>query len=110
MTNESKEKEKGKETGVNCKLEMGGRISKQTSIQMDFDNGTTFIAPENVAFTKNILDDIGDIIDIGCKLTGWCGGDNGGGGGTSSGSGCYTIITPDGTKITICPPPQMAIA
>lgn len=103
MTNESKEKE----TGVNCKLEMGGRISKQTSIQMDFDNGTTFIAPENVAFTKNILDDIGDIIDIGCKLTGWCGGN---GGGTSGGSGCYTIITPDGTKITICPPSQMAIA
>lgn len=98
-----------REKGESKKLEISGKIRKLTSIQMDFDNGTTFIAPEDVAMTKSIIGDIGDIIDVGCRLTGWCGG--GSGGGSSGGStGCYTIITPDGTSITICPPPQRAIA
>jgi hypothetical protein len=90
------------------KLEFEGKISRQTSIQMDFEDGTTVVAPEGFSFNKSTLGDVGDIIDIACKITGWCGGGGGGSGG--GGSGCYTIILPDGTKITICPPPKTAIA
>ncbi|MCI5144493.1 MAG: hypothetical protein D3923_02980 [Candidatus Electrothrix sp. AR3] len=86
-------------------LEMEGNIRKLTSIQMDFNNGTTLIAPDDFVISKGILGDIKDIIDIGCKLTGWCGGGSGGSGGSRQ--GCYTIITPDGTSITICPPSKV---
>jgi hypothetical protein len=72
---------------------------------MDLDDGTTIIAPEQVLFQRGAIDDIGTVVDIFCKLTGWCGGGGGGGGG---GKQCSkVVIAPDGT-ITIttypCPP------
>jgi hypothetical protein len=82
--------------------DLKGRISRESLVRLDFDDGSTIIAPEAVMMQKGTIDTVGDIVDIFCKLTGRCGGGGGGGGG---GPVCYkTIISPDGT-ITITPVP-----
>lgn len=78
------------------------RTLNTISTQVDFEDGTSITAPDGFVFSAAKAGQVVDILDKICKLVGWCGdGDGGGGGG---GGGCYTIIGPDGTKITICPP------
>jgi hypothetical protein len=85
-------------------LNLQGRVSSRILVQLDLDNGSTVIAPQEVLFKPGALDDVGTIVDIFCKLTGWCGGDVGDGGG-GGGKVCYkTVIGTDGT-ITITPVP-----
>jgi len=93
------------------KLELQGKISKREMLHVELDSGVSVTAPEGVLFRPGALGTIGDIIDIACKLTGWCGG--GGGGGTRNpGDGCttITITNPDGSSTTIksCPPTSIA--
>jgi len=77
-------------------------------VRIDFDDGSAIIAPAGEAPipSTSVAITVGDVVDILCKIfPKYCGGGGGGGGG---GEGCYTIIGPDGTKITICPPPKAA--
>jgi hypothetical protein len=90
------------------KLELQGRISMRNLLHVELDDGTSVTAPEAVIFKAGSFGNIGDIIDIACKLTGWCGGGGGGGGG----DGCttITITNPDGSTTTIktCPAQKIA--
>lgn len=76
-------------------------------MQVDFDDGSSIIAPvgEAMIAERTVADTVGDIITIACKLfPRLCGGGGGDGGGGGGKPGCYVIIGPDGTEITICPP------
>lgn len=67
-------------------------------VRVDFDDGSAVVAPlgEATISARSVGVSAGDIITIACKLfPSLCGG---------GGGGCYIIIGPDGTKITICPP------
>ena len=90
--------------GSRTKLELQGKISTRKLLHVELDDGISVTAPEEVIFKQGSLNTIGDIVDIVCKLTGWCGGGGGGGGG----DGCTTITiqNPDGSSTTIkqCPP------
>lgn len=89
-----------------AKPELQGRISKRNLLHVELDDGTTVTAPEAVIFKAGSFGNIGDIIDIACKLTGWCGGSGGGGGGCTT----ITITNPDGSTTTIktCPAKYIA--
>lgn len=68
-------------------------------VQVDFDDGSAIIAPAGEATIQaaSVRDTVGTIVDIACRIfPSLCEKD--------SGDNCYTIIGPDGTKITICPP------
>lgn len=88
--------------GASASLELQGRISSMKIMHAELNNGVTVTAPEAVLLKQGSLGNIGDILDIVCKLTGWCGGGGGGGG-----DGCTTITiqNPDGSSTTIkqCP-------
>jgi len=76
-------------------------------IQVDFEDGSAIVAPVGEATIRaaSVASTVGDIIDIACKLfPKLCGGGGDGGGGGGGKPGCYVIIGPDGTTITICPP------
>ena len=78
-------------------------------VRVDFEDGSAVVAPvgEVTIHSASLKTTIGDIIDIACKIfPKLCGEKDGGGGGTKP--GCYTIIGPDGTTITICPPAKAA--
>ncbi|MCB0164585.1 MAG: hypothetical protein KDI79_10180 [Anaerolineae bacterium] len=78
-------------------------------VQIDFEDGSAIIAPVGEATIEaaSVAITAGDIIDIACKLfPKLCGGGGGGGGGGKP--GCYVIVGPDGTTITICPPAKIA--
>ena len=92
--------------GSCSKLELQGKISSMKMLHVELDEGITVTAPEAVLFKAGSLGNIGDIIDIVCKLTGWCGGGGGGGGGKGDGCTTITIQNPDGSSTTIkqCPP------
>src|SRR6266567_3911862 len=83
-----------------------GRFSRRSMVHLELEDGLTVIAPEEVIFRKGAMSDIGDIVDIVCKVTGWCGGKDGGGGGGGDGCTTITIQNPDGSSTTIktCPP------
>lgn len=88
-----------------------GKFRVVEMVEWEFADGSGVIAPAGeVSFSaRGVASTIGDIITIACKLfPKLCGekdpGDGGGGG------GCYVIIGPDGTKITICPPGKGGIA
>ena len=74
-------------------------------VRLQFDDGSTVIAPEiatNLS-ARSVTDTIGDVVSIVCKLfPKLCGAKDPGE--PPKGGCCYTIIGPDGTKITICPP------
>lgn len=90
------------------KLELNGKMTSRSVVHVELADGISVIAPEEVIFKKGAMGEVGDIIDIVCKLTGWCGGGGGGGGG----GGCttITITNPDGSSTTIktCPPAKIA--
>jgi len=90
------------------KLELQGKISTRKLLHVELDDGISVTAPEEVMLKPGSLGTIGDIIDIVCKLTGWCGGGGGGGGGGGDGCTTITIQNPDGSSTTIkqCPPKQ----
>lgn len=81
------------------KFDSQGKFALFELAHVRFPDGTAVIAPSHeVALNaKSVAGTIGDIIDIACKLFPKICGVRGGG-------GCYVIIGPDGTKITICPP------
>ena len=93
------------------KVEGQGRFQLlPQEVRVDFSDGSAIVAPlgEATISASSVAITVGDIITIGCKLfPKLCGGGGGGGGagGGGGGGGCYIIIGPDGTKITICPPP-----
>jgi hypothetical protein len=98
------------EEGSWTKLELRGNISSRNVLHVELDNGISVTAPEEVIFKQGSLKNVGDIIDIACKLTGWCGGGGGGGGGGGDGCTTITIQNPDGSTTTIkhCPAKVMA--
>lgn len=96
------------EIGKTSTLQHRGGIRKLPQlVQMDFEDGSTLVAPEGAIAIKGggFASEIGDIVTFVCKIfPAACGGGGGGEGGGGGGGGCYTIIGPDRTKITICPP------
>lgn len=85
-------------------LDLNGKISRETLVRLDLDNGTTVVAPEAMMFKPGALGNVGDIIDIVCKLTGWCGPGGGGPGPPVQRLCPKVVVTPDGTiTITMVP-------
>lgn len=84
-------------------LDLNGKISRESLVRLDLENGTTVVAPEAMMFKPGALGNVGDIIDIVCKLTGWC--DGGGGPRPPVQKLCpKVVVTPDGTiTITMVP-------
>lgn len=75
-------------------------------VRVDFEDGSAIVAPagETTIKAASVASTFGDIINIACKLfPSLCEVDDGNGGGESD---CYIIISPDGTKITVCRPPR----
>lgn len=75
-------------------------------VRVDFEDGSAIVGPvgEMTIQAASVASTAGDIISIVCKVfPSLCELDDGGGDGDS---GCYIIIAPDGTKITVCPPPK----
>lgn len=93
-------------------LDLQGKMSRESLVRFDLESGTTVVAPESIMFKPGALGDIGDIIDIVCKITGWCGGGGGGGGTPPVQKLCpKVVITPDGTiTIVMVPCGSVSIA
>jgi hypothetical protein len=93
----------------NVTASIKGTLQLPQMVRVEYDNGTSVEVSSDFEVTERLIDDVGDIISTVCKIfPKLCGGGGGGGGG--SGSGCYKIIGPDGTEITICPPPKLSPA
>lgn len=81
--------------------------------KIDYENGYSVVLPadEPMPSAASIVKSGETVLNILCHVfpkicaPPTTGGGNGGGGT----GGCYTIIGPDGTKITICPPGRTAI-
>jgi hypothetical protein len=89
--------------------ESGGKFRTLRLVQVDFEDGSSVIAPDGeVSVARSPADTVGDIIGIACKLfPRLCAPPDKK---PDTKPGCYTIIGPDGTKITICPPGAGTIA
>lgn len=105
MTSEKQKNDQSQDAQV--RPNFSGRVLRL--VQIDFEDGSSLTAPEGDAnvSARPVSAVVGDIITIACKLfPSLCEIKDGGGGGDGGGAGCYTIIGPDGTRITICPPPR----
>lgn len=78
-------------------------------IEVTMASGVRVVAPGGARLAMGIVDEVGDIVDLACRIFG-VGCPPSGGGNTGTGTGCYKIIMPDGATVTICPAPQVAIA
>jgi hypothetical protein len=97
-----------REDSTSCgHVDLKGKIARETLVRLELDSGSTIVAPEEMMFKPGAIGDIGDIIDIACKLTGWCGGDTQ----PPAPKMCPKIvITPDGTITVTMVPCGTAIA